>query len=874
MPERSPASRLHAAEHGVSAALAGSATLAEAGPLVLRALGEALGWRAAVLWTAGDPPGGEPICAAVWEREPGRWRKHASGTALTAEDGPAARAWAAGARVDTPDALALPIRVRGEVLGVLQLEGPVARPLDETVLEALEAIGDRVGLALERERAALERERLLAREQAVRAMAEAETRRAALLGELARSINGSLDLDTILQTVAEGARELCRSDLSAIALREGESGVIVFRYRAGERFDDGERRVVLPGRGAGGLVLETGRPVRSDDAARDPRFADDAGYLAAVTREGIVTLLVVPIALGSRVEGLLYVDNRTPRPFTDRDEAILRQLADHASIALRNVHMLAREQRAREEAEHANRLKDEFLATLSHELRTPLNAVLGWAVTLRTAQLDEPTRIRALEAIERNARAQSQLIEDLLDISRIVTGKLRLDVRLVEPIAVVEAALEAMRPAARAKSIELTPSLDPRAGPVYGDPDRLQQVVWNLLTNAIKFTEKGGQHRREPRPDRDARGDRRARHRPGHRAGPAALRVRPLPAGRRLEHAQPGRPRHRAGPRAEPHRAPRRHGGSREPGRGAGRDLPHPPALAGAAGERGHRGGAGHPRRGAPRLARRRARARRGGRPRHAGAVRRASSRSAAPSCAPRSARTRRWRRWAPGGPTSSSRTSSCPTPTATRSSAASARCPPSGAARCRRSPSPPMAAYKTASRRSRPASRCTCRSRSSPPSWSPSSRTSPVRPSEGKQPMATTHRTMCPMNCHPTLCGMLVEVEDGRVLGVRGDPDNPDSQGFLCVRGQASREIIGNPDAPAPPAGARAPRRGRVARGASGTRRSTSSPRGCGRPAARRSASGPATAWPPPTTARGISGAPGPPLRQPLGLPSRGAAR
>src|SRR5688572_8678783 len=186
MPERSPASRLHAAEHGVSAALAGSATLAEAGPLVLRALGEALRGRPAVLWTGGDPPAGAPLRAAVGEREPARGQKHASGTALTPEDGPAARAWAAGVRVDTPDALALPIRVRGEVLGVLQLEGPIARPLDDAGLQTLEAIGDRVGLALERERAGLERERLLAREQAVRAMAEGETRRAALLGELAR----------------------------------------------------------------------------------------------------------------------------------------------------------------------------------------------------------------------------------------------------------------------------------------------------------------------------------------------------------------------------------------------------------------------------------------------------------------------------------------------------------------------------------------------------------------------------------------------------------------------------------------------------------------------------------------------------------------
>ena len=325
-----------------------------------------------------------------------------------------------------------------------------------------------------------------------RRRSERARRVATLLGELARSINASLDLDTILQTVAEGARELCRSDLSAIALLDPGPGAMVFRYRAGDRFQDDERRVVLPGRGAGGLVLESGKVVRSDDAPGDPRFADDAGYLAAVERERIVTLMVVPIVIGPRIEGLLYVDNRTARPFSDRDEATLRQLADHAAIALRNAQLLAREQQAREEAEAANRMKDEFLAMLSHELRTPLNAVLGWAVTLRTARLEGDTAARALEVIERNARAQSQLIEDLLDISRIVTGKLRLDVRLVDLVPVVEAALDAIRPAARAKSIELTAKLDARVGPVYGDPDRLQQVVLNLLTNAIKFTGAGG----------------------------------------------------------------------------------------------------------------------------------------------------------------------------------------------------------------------------------------------------------------------------------------------------------------------------------------------------------------------------------------------
>jgi CheY-like chemotaxis protein/nitrogen-specific signal transduction histidine kinase len=153
---------------------------------------------------------------------------------------------------------------------------------------------------------------------------------------------------------------------------------------------------------------------------------------------------------------------------------------------------LAREKAAREEAEEANHLKDEFLATVSHELRTPLTAILGWSNMLLTGSLGDEARDRALEIIHRNAQSQNQLISDLLDVSRIISGKLRLDLRTVELPPIIEAAVEATRPAAEAKGIRLTTSLDPHAGPVNGDADRLQQVVWNLLTNAIKFTPDGG----------------------------------------------------------------------------------------------------------------------------------------------------------------------------------------------------------------------------------------------------------------------------------------------------------------------------------------------------------------------------------------------
>jgi signal transduction histidine kinase/CheY-like chemotaxis protein len=150
------------------------------------------------------------------------------------------------------------------------------------------------------------------------------------------------------------------------------------------------------------------------------------------------------------------------------------------------------QRRAAEELREANRLKDEFLATVSHELRTPLTAILGWAHLLRVNQFDEQGTANALETIERNARAQSQLIDDLLDVSRIITGNLRLDVRQVEPGTFIEAAVEALRPAAEAKGVRIQKVLDAGVASVAGDPARLQQVVWNLLSNAIKFTPGGG----------------------------------------------------------------------------------------------------------------------------------------------------------------------------------------------------------------------------------------------------------------------------------------------------------------------------------------------------------------------------------------------
>lgn len=157
--------------------------------------------------------------------------------------------------------------------------------------------------------------------------------------------------------------------------------------------------------------------------------------------------------------------------------------------------LLIREQLMRAESQAANRIKDEFLATVSHELRTPLNAILGWATLLRRDQLNETTVTRAIEVIERNARAQAQLIEDLLDISRMISGKLRLNTKPIELVSVIRAAVDSIQLAAEAKGVHLEMILDVQADRTAGDADRLQQVVWNLLSNAVKFTPHGGRVR-------------------------------------------------------------------------------------------------------------------------------------------------------------------------------------------------------------------------------------------------------------------------------------------------------------------------------------------------------------------------------------------
>ncbi len=214
-----------------------------------------------------------------------------------------------------------------------------------------------------------------------------------------------------------------------------------------------------------------------------------------VTKNGRLIDISLTVSPIKGPNGQIVGASKIARDITEQRQA--RQALSAAYEAAKQARAEAEQaalekERLYHQAEESSRLKEEFLATISHELRTPLSAILGWTRMLRLGQLSGEDHAKALDTIERNARAQAQLIDDLLDVSRIITGKLRMDVRPSEPNAFIDAAVEAVRPAAEAKGVRVQKVMDTGAVSIPGDPVRLQQVVWNLLSNAIKFTPRGG----------------------------------------------------------------------------------------------------------------------------------------------------------------------------------------------------------------------------------------------------------------------------------------------------------------------------------------------------------------------------------------------
>jgi PAS domain S-box-containing protein len=249
--------------------------------------------------------------------------------------------------------------------------------------------------------------------------------------------------------------------------------------------------VGLPGR-----IWSTGRPAWIPNLKKDRNFP--RAPLAETS--GLRAGFGFPIQLGEEVIGVIeFFSQEIRQPDQELLEMIgnvgrqIGQFQERKRAEEKLAHLLVRERTARADAEKANRLKDEFLATLSHELRTPLNAVIGWARILKSGRVDKESATHAIDVIERNAWAQKQIIEDILDVSRVITGKLQLHLAPVDLVSVVNAALDAVRPAFDAKQIKIDTTYQPELKIIAGDADRLQQVVWNLLSNASKFTPPGGE---------------------------------------------------------------------------------------------------------------------------------------------------------------------------------------------------------------------------------------------------------------------------------------------------------------------------------------------------------------------------------------------
>jgi signal transduction histidine kinase/integral membrane sensor domain MASE1/CheY-like chemotaxis protein len=254
-------------------------------------------------------------------------------------------------------------------------------------------------------------------------------------------------------------------------------------------------RTFVPGVGLPGRVWNSLRPAWIPDVIADQNFPRAPAAAAA----GLHAALAFPIMSGEKFLGVMEFFSHEIR---EPDRALLEaaagigtqigQFLERKEGEEERDRLLGREQAARNEAEEANRLKDEFLATLSHELRTPLTAMIGWLSMLRGGRLDNDTAGHALETVDRNARAQAQLIEDLVDVSRIAGGKLQLEVAPVDLKALISAAVDVVRPAANARGISVQVATDSSVGSVAGDASRLQQVIWNLLSNSVKFTPRDG----------------------------------------------------------------------------------------------------------------------------------------------------------------------------------------------------------------------------------------------------------------------------------------------------------------------------------------------------------------------------------------------
>src|SRR5688572_29228079 len=348
-----------------------------------------------------------------------------------------------------------------------------------TARELLASVASQLRLAKLRRESEAERTRLLQENADV----------TATLNEVGALVSSDLDRTKVVQAVTDAATELTTAEFGAFFYNVvNESGESYTLYTISGVPREAFSKFPMP------RNTEVFEPtfkgtgvVRSPDITEDPRYGRNAPYHGMPPGHlPVRSYLAVPVKgrSGATIGGLFFGHSEVGR-FTAHHERLAVGVAAWAAMALENASLYT-------SVQEASRLKDDFLASLSHELRTPLNAILGYARLLRTGMVPPDKQQKALETIERNVTSLTQIVEDVLDVSRIVSGKVRLNVQTVDFPAVVRSAIDSISLAAETKGLRVETVLDPQAGPISGDPERLQQVLWNLLSNAVKFTNRGG----------------------------------------------------------------------------------------------------------------------------------------------------------------------------------------------------------------------------------------------------------------------------------------------------------------------------------------------------------------------------------------------
>ena len=506
--ERKLSERRLATQYQVTRILAEANSLVEATPRLLQSVCECLDWGLGILWRVD-----RDVLRYVqsWRQRLSRFEEFEAvslGRTFVRGIGLPGSIWASGepiwlenvvkdpnfprapfaARAGIQSAFGFPIKLGSEILGVMEFFSSDEQAPDSALLDMMSIIGSQIGQFIERKRVEDERSLMVEREQNARRAAEAATYRIRSLQMVTDASLAHFALDELLVELLDRVRDALLVDTVAILLLES-MGDELLAWAAKGLEEEVERGVRIPvGKGFAGRVAATAEPVYIEDTEKAEL------HNPLLREKGIRSLLGVPLMVEGRVIGVIHVGSFAQHHFTEDDTRLLQLVADRIALAIDNARLYEEERHARREAEAANRAKDEFLTTLSHELRTPLTPIIGWTHMMLRGVLPEEEFTRGLSVIDRNAQALKRLINDLLDVSAILSGKMRIEEVPVQLEAAVREAVETVRPQAAERDVHLEVSFRDWQNPIVvnGDRTRLVQTFWNLLTNAIRFSAPGG----------------------------------------------------------------------------------------------------------------------------------------------------------------------------------------------------------------------------------------------------------------------------------------------------------------------------------------------------------------------------------------------